>query len=440
MFLKKFIYVNWGNIPATEFEFGPINLLSGGNGSGKTTAADAIQTIMTAAHDTLFNYNPGQDEATQRGRGKQVRTLASYVLGCDDGSYARPDGAIGYLGAVFHPTKNEPGEPFTALIGVSASLDKAGPRPVPRQNDIQFYIVAGEQLSRADLLQTDLDGQQRVVPLKRLKSWLEQRLGNGANKSANIEEYGTKKLYLKRLYGALRGQFDSVSEREAMHAARAFSRFMAYKPVKSINGFVAQEILEPRDLGDAIRSVSDLMKTIHGMETEANALTETLKRLQSCRDSNDRYIHEWLELQTRKYTATRGRYLQEQNRWLSAKAGLQAVTHELALAEQERFSAQEKRTTLREQLISMEARRMGIGALQDKDSAEKAIESAKEKLHQQAIPLLEQDDMLRASLRASELINSSMQRSGLVAELPALGQKSLKDLARQVLAFKEDGI
>ena len=35
MFLKKFIYVNWGNIPATEFEFGPINLLSGGNGSGK---------------------------------------------------------------------------------------------------------------------------------------------------------------------------------------------------------------------------------------------------------------------------------------------------------------------------------------------------------------------------------------------------------------------
>ena len=104
MFLKKFIYVNWGNIPATEFEFGPINLLSGGNGSGKTTAADAIQTIMTAAHDTLFHYNPGQDEATQRGRGKNVRTLASYVLGCDDGSYARPNGAVGYLAAVFHPT------------------------------------------------------------------------------------------------------------------------------------------------------------------------------------------------------------------------------------------------------------------------------------------------------------------------------------------------
>jgi len=27
MFLKKFIYVNWGNIPLLEFDFGPINLL-----------------------------------------------------------------------------------------------------------------------------------------------------------------------------------------------------------------------------------------------------------------------------------------------------------------------------------------------------------------------------------------------------------------------------
>ncbi len=41
----------------------------------------------------------------------------------------------------------------------------------------------------------------------------------------------------------------SVSE--AMNAARTFSRFMAYKPVKSINGFIANEILEAKDLGDA---------------------------------------------------------------------------------------------------------------------------------------------------------------------------------------------
>ena len=61
MFAKKVIFVNWGNIPLLDFDFGPINLFSGGNGSGKTTAADGIQTIMTAAHENLYNYNPGQD-------------------------------------------------------------------------------------------------------------------------------------------------------------------------------------------------------------------------------------------------------------------------------------------------------------------------------------------------------------------------------------------
>jgi len=43
---------------------------------------------------------------------------------------------------------------------------------------------------------------------------------------------------------------------EAMAAARAFSRFMAYKPVSSINQFVADEVLERKDLGEAVRSVS----------------------------------------------------------------------------------------------------------------------------------------------------------------------------------------
>ncbi|HEY7775880.1 MAG TPA: ATP-binding protein, partial [Kineobactrum sp.] len=105
MYLKRSITVNWGNLPAEELEYGPVNLFSGGNGSGKTTAADALQTLMTAAHDNLFNYNPGQDETTQRGRGgKQVRTLASYILGCDDGAYARPWDSDGYIAGVFHPT------------------------------------------------------------------------------------------------------------------------------------------------------------------------------------------------------------------------------------------------------------------------------------------------------------------------------------------------
>ena len=415
MFLKKFIYINWGNIPATEFEFGPINLLSGGNGSGKTTAADAIQTIMTAAHDTLFHYNPGQDEATQRGRGKNVRTLASYVLGCDDGSYARPNGAVGYLAAVFYPTQGESGDPFTAIIGVSATVDRAGGAPVARQNDIQFFIVAGEELSQNDFLLDLDDSHQEVIPLGKLTKNLARRINPNS-----VEKYDTKKQYLRRLYGALRGRNDAVPEREAMNAARTFSRFMAYKPVKSINGFVANEILEAKDMGDAIRSVSDLM-------------------LSGTRDSAGRYIDQWIDYNVLEYTAARSRYLNDQKNYLNAKEIQQQIRESLTKTQKERDVAQDRRKQVREQLISMEARRQGIDALQDKDAAEQAINDGKAKLQQQAIPLLEQDQMLQASLRATELLYGALQKTNVAAEIPSLGSKRIAEQAREVLAIKDNG-
>ena len=434
MFLKKFIYVNWGNIPALEFDFGPINLLSGGNGSGKTTAADAIQTIMTAAHDTLFHYNPGQDEATQRGRGKNVRTLASYVLGCDDGSYARPGGAVGYLAAVFHPTQGESGEPFTAIIGVSASIDKAGNQAAARQNDIQFYIVAGEQLTLSDFLQEDLEGKRQVVGLDKINNNLKSRLD--AN---NVEKYDTKKQYLRRLYGALRGRHDAVSEREAMNAARTFSRFMAYKPVKSINGFVANEILEKKDLGDAIRSVSDLMKTIYSMESDAKQLQQTIDVLDSTKLAAKTYIDQWIDYNVLEYTAAKSRYLNDQKAYLKAKEKQQKLREDLLTAEKEREMAQDRRSQLREQLISMEAKRRGIDALQDKDQFEKQVEAGKQQLQQQAMALLEQDKSVQFSLKSSQAIVQQLQKTTVAVDIPQLGQRKLLELGKQVGAIAEQG-
>ena len=168
MFLKKFIYVNWGGIPNQEFEYGPVNLLSGGNGSGKTTAADALQTIMTAAHDTLFSYNPGQEETSQRGRsGKQMRTLESYVLGCDDGSYARPWVTDGYIAAVFHPTEGESAEPFTTIIANRAYLETVGSQRPAKLDRTLFMIVTNEQLLIEHFMRTYDEGKH-IVPIKEI--------------------------------------------------------------------------------------------------------------------------------------------------------------------------------------------------------------------------------------------------------------------------------
>ena len=427
MFLKKFIYVNWGNIPHLEFDFGPICLFSGGNGSGKTTAADAIQTVMTAAHDNLFHFNPGQDESSQRARGKQVRTLASYVLGCDDGSYARPYDCDGYLAAIFHPSEGEDSEPFTAVIAMRAHLDTASSQRMARLDDCQFLVLPGEQLSLSHFVREDVAGRY-VTPLKDLHKLLSKEFGTQA-----VEKYEKKKAYLCRLYGALRGKKDAVSEREAMNAARAFSRFMAYKPVKSINDFVGNEILEPRDLGEAIRNVSSLLKTIHGMEAEARTLRESITLLNHADGLAKDYINQWLDFNVLQYSESQCRFLSDQQRYLTAKRDQQSMREAIDGNQRETEVAEARRRELRDQGRQLEAQRLGIPALRDKDQLQNTVDECHVQLHAQAQPLLVQMQLQQSNCDAAERLLKALAQTSIVLCVPALGDKAIKQAANSVV-------
>lgn len=436
MFIKKCIYVNWGNIPHLEFDFGPINLLSGGNGSGKTTAADAIQTVMTAAYDYLFTYNPGQDETTQRGKGgKQVRTLQSYILGCDDGSYARPQTTDGYIALTFYPTEGETSEPFTAVVAVRAYLDSAGSQPVARLSDLFFMIIPGEdQVFLNSFIKSHADGTKHIVGVDKIYSELRREFG-----SDSVEKYDTKKSYLKRLYGALRGRTDSVSEREAMNAARAFSRFMAYKPVKSINDFVALEILDKKDLGEAIRSVSELMKTIHSMESEATLLKNSIDLLENTADKSDGYINQWINLNVLHYIDARMQYLNDQNTYLEAKRNQKRLLDEKESNKQEKEILDSRHDQARQELIQLEAKRQGYQPLQQKDELEKLIEENNRLLSDQAPALLEQNSRLDNSFKATEIIVQLIDSTQISKDVPRLAQKDFIALARTLLQQKGKG-
>lgn len=429
MYLKRSITVNWGNIPSQALDYGPVNLFSGGNGSGKTTTADALQTLMTAAHENLFHFNPGQDETTQKGRGgKQVRTLASYVLGCDDGSYARPHDCDSYLAAVFHPTQGERGEPFTAVVAVRAHLDRAGSTAQARQDDLQFFILPGIELSLAHFIRQTERGRE-IITLEEVEGSLRRELGN-----SRVEKYDKKKPYLRRLYGALRGKRDSVSEREAQHAAKTFSSFMAYKPVRSIDDFVAQEVLERKDMGETIRQVRDLLQSVHSMEQEARQLAESVELLDDSRHLAVAYIEAWIARCAAGYGEAAQTFRANQTAYLKAKEKQADGKRLMEQAEQERTAVRAKMDAAHAELVRLEARRMGIAALRTKDDLEKESASIEAELRAKVVPLLQADSQIDANVGAVQNISRLLTTHSLGMEVAELDQKVWRDPMNALLS------
>ncbi|WP_370980257.1 ATP-binding protein [Agaribacterium sp. ZY112] len=445
MYCKRAVLVNWGNIPAQEFDFGPINLFSGGNGSGKTTAADALQSLMTAAHENLFNFNPGQDETTQRGRGgKQVRTLQSYVLGCDDGSYARPRICDAYIAANFHPTQGEDGDKFVALMCMRASLDTAGTNRQARLDELQFLIIPHEEVFLSDLVKKDKGGKY-VVPLADLRTQLMKKFGRD-----QVEIYDKKGPYLRRLYGIFRGERGAVSDREAKHAARTFSNFMAYKPVKSITDFVAKEVLEPKDLSEDIKEVSELMKTISSMEQDTRQINDAINNLEQAQNSTQVYISNFQQRALYRYAEQSRQANLKQSDYLKEKQRQSDLNKAISECKQQSEINKDKRVSLQQELVELTAQRQGIGALKDKDQLESDIERIQDQLSALALPLLHEDQKISRNVNSAKCLQAELkdpesllnlndsERSNLQKKLKALiDAGSDTDISAQTLQTKD---
>ena len=433
MFCKRAVLVNWGNIPHLEFDFGPINLFSGGNGSGKTTAADGIQSLMTAAHENLFTYNPGQDETTQKGRGgKNVRTLASYVLGCDDGSYARIRPTDGYVAGVFHPTHGEIGDKFTAIMGIRARLDGSNSARQARQDQLLFLIIPDAEVSLSEFVVQDSGGKY-VVPITEIAKRLQMKLGKHA-----VEIYDKKGPYLRRLYGAFRGSKTSVSDREAKHAARTFSNFMAYKPVKSITEFVSREVLDPKDLTEDIQQVSELMKTIHGMDEETRHIKNAIENLESAKGLADNYIDNWVQRCLGRYSESSRLLYVAQDNYVQQKREQRNNVESVEMVQNAIRENGSKKHVLHEQLINLTAQRQGISALKDKDQLEQDVENCERKLVEQARPLLEQDHQFSKNHQAAVALKKKLTECSVAVMVPALDTDDFRKALKNVIESAED--
>jgi len=356
------------------------------------------------------------------------------VLGCDDGSYARPEGDTdGYLVAVFHPTEGETAEPFSALIAVRAGLEYSANQAVARQRELLFLILPGVELNIHDLLRGEK--ARDIVPLDKITNQLIAEFGK-----TRVEKYDAKKrLYLRRLYGALQGHKESVSEQEAMNSARAFSRFMAYKPVHSINKFVSDEILEKKDLGEAIRSISGQLKTIHAMERDAGRLVHSIKILQQAEQYGIAYINKWIELNTLDYTLAMYTHHVHQQDYLQAGKQRKKYRQEVEENTLETSEVKQRLAQIYEQRVQLEAQRQGISALNQKDELEKNLELKQRELIQSAQELMQQDIEQQSNIQQIEALSQALQTPELKQQLPQFTDLESITLIKDAMVHGQKG-
>lgn len=274
MKLDKLILANWGQLPYGEYEFSNMTLLTGPTGAGKSTMLDALQTVMTAAYQGIVAYNPGQEEvqANQR-RGKSKRTLESFICGAEYSRFSRPDGAHGYVAAVFRPGPNEgSAKPFTALVAASARVDGVGERRGAKLERLELVIADDEALTIGDFLK-DAESNEWVAVddiVKRLKAKYRKVTAHESH----------KRDYLCALYGHFRGK-PNVNWDETQNAAKAWSQSIAYKPIGSVHDLVRDDILEfdGKQLQESISRISDLMKQVTNLREEGARIAATVARL-----------------------------------------------------------------------------------------------------------------------------------------------------------------
>jgi uncharacterized protein YPO0396 len=329
MILLSLGLLNWANLENGNYHFGEVNMITGDSGAGKTTLLDALQTVMTAATSGLYQYNPGQEESTQKSRTKESRTLGSYILGCDDGSYSRPDGSHGYIIASWVSEPGERAEPFAAVIGVSAYLDMAGSKRTAKEEDLFMSVIRSSGLGVEDFQREKENGEKHIVPLNDIIQHFKL-----THPKIKLDPARGKEDYLCMLYGAFRGR-SSVNKFEARNAAKSISKFMVYKKIESLDNFVRQEILEPNDLVEAIGQVSSMMKNISSMENEAKNIGNGIFLLKEADGGIRDFINTAVEEQLALYEGLEREISRIQDEFLKARESEQRCLREKAQLEKE---------------------------------------------------------------------------------------------------------
>lgn len=450
MKVKKIIALSWGLVQDREYDMGDATMLSGPTGAGKSTLIDALQTVMTAARQGAFSYNPGQDETSQNSRsGKSKRTLASYIVGAEDNLFARPQGAHGYVGVVFCPSENEGGTaaaPFTSVMACEATVENGpGGRKTAVQERLMFLTVENAEMCAEDFQITAADGSISRVPVENIYLHLKKKYG--ADKVTNFGD--NKGEFLRRQYGLFRGM-KFVSLEEALHAAKAWSSSIAYRPIGSVDELIKHQVLEEQNLGSEVSKISEMMRTVTELRREAERLAAIIEALDTLDASGEEALTRFQDVvKLQSLSALKGSAELEQAIAHATSSRDEALS-QVSSVEAEDVAALAENAALQSQLGELIARRSSNTMAAEKDTLERDIQAGEKNVVQKVgnvhgslsalkTLLASIEDGLDASFAetSSDLQMARMEIKGVLGELKALG---LGQLAQSVISMSRGNL
>lgn len=311
--LTRVCIQNWYLIDAKDIEIDGQTALVGPTGAGKSSFADAIQTVITGANTNRLNLNPSAS-------GKSQRSVLEYCLGLTrdpaEGGEPLRSSCESVIALVFRDEDTD--EPITVGVALSS---RAGDS---REEVLSRFIAPNFAYSVGDAKRSGPDGKVTLAP------WSEI-VANLRRMSPDFEEYkSSAEKFTTDMLRRMRG-FNNLAP-NARHFLRAFANALAFKPIFDSTLFVRDYVLEPDALDlDRVRTSIDTWKQL---ETAIEQIEAKLKRVIRMETRFATWAETRLKSAEARFVAAHAESRRAAHDYRSAIQSMKARTAELMQAQQ----------------------------------------------------------------------------------------------------------
>lgn len=266
--LTRMKLINWHYIVDSTIDFNGSCLLTGDNGSGKSTILDAMQFVLTCGK---ARFNSAAHE-------KAKRDLLGYVrckTGNDSSIYLRSGDISSHVALEFYEEKKR--KYFIIGAAIDSSSDLSAPKSL-------FYRIENKRIDDELFLNKNMPRNISEFKIK-LKSWEGKSL---------LTQSGAQEDFVHR-FGSIGHRFFEL-----------LPKALAFRPISNVKDFVYSYLLDEKQvnieyLKENVRTYMEFEKVLDGIKLKISRLDDIVDKHGEVERINENIkIHDYIILKSQK--------------------------------------------------------------------------------------------------------------------------------------------